>query len=101
MNREVINVFDRLQPKFVRCSLAKTAYIKPMIFEVAKKLDAPLRPEDLALLQSVLAKVCELRGDGENTAKAENHAKLLIELYQSGIRSRHQLLAMVTGKRFP
>lgn len=75
--------------------------MEAMISEVAKILDAPLRPEDLALLQSVLAKVCELRGDGENTAQAEHHAKLLINLYQSGIRSRHQLLAMLTGKRFP
>lgn len=79
----------------------KSVYIEAMISEVAKILDAPLRPEDLALLQSVLAKVCELRGDGENTAQAEHHAKLLINLYQSGIRSRHQLLAMLTGKRFP
>lgn len=72
-----------------------------MINDVAKQLAAPLRPEDLALLQSVLEKVLELRGDGQNPAQAEKHAKLLINLYQSGIRSRHQLLAMLTGRRFP
>lgn len=72
-----------------------------MIHDVAKKLASPLRPEDLALLQSVLEKVCLLRGDRQNSAQAEKHAKLLIDLYQSGIRSRHQLLAMLTGKRFP
>ncbi|KQW26385.1 hypothetical protein ASC71_20645 [Rhizobium sp. Root1240] len=72
-----------------------------MINDVAKKLASPLRPEDLALLQSVLEKVCQLRGDRENSAQVEKHAKLLINLFQSGIRSRHQLLAMLTGKRFP
>lgn len=72
-----------------------------MIHEVAHKLDAALRPDDLAVLQTALAKVCELRGDDPTSNKAEQHAKLLITLYQSGIRNRHQLVAMLTGRRFP
>ena len=72
-----------------------------MINDVAKNLDAPLGPEDLAFLQFVLARVCECRGDLPDSSQAEKHAALLINLYQSGIRNRHQLLAMLTGKKFP
>ncbi len=72
-----------------------------MIHEVAHKLDATLRPDDLAVLQNALVRVCELRGEDPTSAKAEQHAKLLIMLYQSGIRNRHQLVAMLTGRKFP
>jgi len=72
-----------------------------MIHEVAHKLEAALRPDDLAVLQAALAKVCEMRGDDLTSAKAEQHAKLLIALFQSGIRNGHQLVAMLTGRRFP
>jgi hypothetical protein len=72
-----------------------------MIQEVAQKLKAPLRPEDLALLQKALITVCEIRGEEITSVVAEEHAKLMITLFQSGIRNRHQLIAMLTGRRFP
>lgn len=72
-----------------------------MILEVAQKLKAPLRPDDLALLQNVLVKVCEMRHHDISSAQAEENAKVLITLFQSGIRNRHQLIAMLTGRRFP
>jgi hypothetical protein len=83
------------------CLSVEPPYFIPMINDVAKRLDSPLRPEDLAALQSVLARVCELKGDSQTSEQAEKHARLLINLYQSGIRNRHQLIAMLTGKRFP
>lgn len=72
-----------------------------MIQEVARKLKAPLRPEDLTLLQKALITVCEIRGEEITSIVAEEHAKLMIMLFQSGIRNRHQLIAMLTGRRFP
>lgn len=72
-----------------------------MIHDVAKRLDAALRPEALSVLQTVLVRVCSLRGDELTSPQAEKHAKLLISLYQSGIRNRHQLVAMLTGRKFP
>jgi hypothetical protein len=72
-----------------------------MIHEVALKLKAPLRPDDLALLQNALAKICEIRGYAITSPHAEENAKVLITLFQSGIRNRHQLIAMLTGRRFP
>jgi hypothetical protein len=72
-----------------------------MIHEVAQKLQAPLRPDDLALLQNALIKVCEIRGEEITSLEAQEHAKVTIMLFQSGIRNRHQLIAMLTGRRFP
>ncbi|KQW26310.1 hypothetical protein ASE36_20185 [Rhizobium sp. Root274] len=72
-----------------------------MILKVAQKLKAPLRPDDLALLQSALVKVCEIRHQEITSPQAEENAKVLITLFQSGIRNRYQLVAMLTGRKFP
>lgn len=72
-----------------------------MIDEVAQKLKAPLRPDDLELLQNALIKVCEFGGTEITSLEAEEHAKVLIMLFQSGVRSNRQLVAMLTGRRFP
>jgi len=72
-----------------------------MIHDIAQKLNTALRPDDLAVLQEILALVCELRGELQASPQAEKDAKLLINLYQSGVRNRHQLVAMLTGKKFP
>jgi hypothetical protein len=72
-----------------------------MIHDVAKKLNTVLTPEDLALLQNAFARVCELRGVSQTSLPAQESAKVLINLYQSGIRNRYQLVAMLTGQRFP
>lgn len=72
-----------------------------MIHDVAAKLNAVLTPEDMAFLQATLARVCELRGVSQASPRAEESAKVLINLYQSGIRNRYQIIAMMTGKRFP
>lgn len=72
-----------------------------MIDDTARKLDAPLSPVDLALLQRVLTEVCDIRGQAHLSPEAEQSAKVIINLYQSGIRNRHQLVAMMTGRKFP
>ncbi|KQW25442.1 hypothetical protein ASE36_21125 [Rhizobium sp. Root274] len=72
-----------------------------MIQEIAEKLKEPLRPEDLALLQNALERVCEIRGQAVASPQANLDAKILITLFQSGIRNRHQLVAMLTGQKFP
>jgi hypothetical protein len=72
-----------------------------MIHDIADKLNSPLRPDDLSVLHDVLTRVCELRGEASTPPQAEKDAKLLINLYQSGVRNRHQLVAMLTGKKFP
>jgi hypothetical protein len=72
-----------------------------MIHDVAKKLNSVLTPEDLALLEKAFARVCELRGLSPASPPAQESAKVLINLYQSGIRNRFQLVAMLTGQRFP
>ncbi|MGE8106429.1 hypothetical protein ACQKP1_22315 [Allorhizobium sp. NPDC080224] len=72
-----------------------------MINETALKLDAPLGPVDLALLQRALTEVCDIRGQAHVSPEAEQNAKVIINLYQSGIRNRHQLVAMMTGRKFP
>jgi hypothetical protein len=72
-----------------------------MIREIAKSLNSALGPDDLFLLQTVFLRVCELRGDASQSPQSEKHAKILISLYQSGIRNRHQLVAMLTGRKFP
>jgi hypothetical protein len=73
----------------------------PMIEETARKLDAPLGPVDLALLQRVLMDVCAARGQAHASPEAEQSAKVIINLFQSGIRNRHQLVAIMTGRKFP
>lgn len=72
-----------------------------MIHDVANKLNSALTPDDLALLEKAFARVCELRGVSEASPPAQESAKVLINLYQSGIRNRFQLVAMLTGQRFP
>lgn len=72
-----------------------------MIDETARKLDAPLSPLDLGLLQRVFTDVCNIRGEGHVSPQAEQDAKVIINLYQSGIRNKHQLVAMMTGRKFP
>lgn len=53
-----------------------------MIHDIAQKLNTALRPDDLAVLQEVLALVCEVRGELQNSPQAEKDARLLISLYQ-------------------
>lgn len=72
-----------------------------MIHDVAKRLNSVLTPEDLALLEKAFARVCELRGISQTSPPAQKSAKVLIDLYQSGIRNRFQLVAMLTGQRYP
>lgn len=72
-----------------------------MIHDVAKKLNSVLKPEDLALLDKAFVRVCELRGVSQSSPLAHESAKVLINLYQSGIRNRFQLVAMLTGQKFP
>jgi hypothetical protein len=72
-----------------------------MIHDVAKNLNSALTPDDLALLEKAFARVCELRGVSQASPQAQEGAKVLISLYQSGIRNRFQLVAMLTGQRFP
>lgn len=72
-----------------------------MIDEAARKLDAPLSPLDLGLLQRVFTDVCNIRGEEHVSPQAEQDAKVIINLYQSGIRNRHQLVAMMTGRKLP
>lgn len=72
-----------------------------MIHDVAEKLKSSLSPDDLAILQNVLIRVCEIRGEEIASIEAEGHAKDLIMLFQSGVRSSRQLVAMLTGRRFP
>jgi len=72
-----------------------------MINDIAAKLNAVLTPEDVAFLQATFARVCELRGVSQASPQAQESAKMLINLYQSGIRNRYQIIAMMTGQRFP
>ncbi|QEE43634.1 hypothetical protein FVA81_03140 (plasmid) [Rhizobium sp. WL3] len=72
-----------------------------MIDETARKLDAPIGPVELALLQRVLTDVCDIRGQAHTSPEAEQSAKVIISLFESGIRNRHQLVAMMTGRKFP
>lgn len=72
-----------------------------MIHDAAKKLDVPLGPDDLAMLERAHHSICAFRRFQPNSAQAEESAKLLINLFQSGIRNRHQLIAMMTGRKFP
>lgn len=72
-----------------------------MIHDVAKRLNSVLTPEDLALLEMAFTRACELRGVDQTSESAQESAKVLVNLYQSGIRNRSQLVAMLTGKKFP
>ncbi|EKF61568.1 hypothetical protein QWE_00150 [Agrobacterium albertimagni AOL15] len=72
-----------------------------MIHDVAKKLNSVLTADDLALLEKAFARVCELRDISQTSPPAQESAKVLINLYKSGIRNRFQLVAMLTGQRFP
>ena len=72
-----------------------------MFDDIAKKVEPPLRPEDLAMLERALQTVCAFKRLEPGSQQAAEDAKLLINLFQSGIRNRHQLVAMLTGKKFP
>ncbi|MCZ8158802.1 MAG: hypothetical protein O9256_02795 [Rhizobiaceae bacterium] len=72
-----------------------------MFDHVAKKVEPPLRSEDLAMLERAHHAVCTFKRLDPNSAQASENAKLLINLFQSGIRNRHQLVAMLTGRKFP
>lgn len=72
-----------------------------MIQDVAQKLNTVLTPGDLEVLQIAYARVCELRGVSQTSTPAQESARVLIDLYQSGIRNRDQLVAMLTGQGFP
>lgn len=64
-------------------------------------MNSVLTAEDLALLDKAFARVCELRGVSQTSPPAHESAKVLINSYQSGIRNRFQLVAVLTGQRFP
>lgn len=83
------------------CPVITTSYVRGMIHAIAHKLNTVLDPDDLNLLHDVLLRVCEARGELETSPQSEKDAKLLIGLYQSSVRNRQQLLAMLTGKKFP
>jgi hypothetical protein len=72
-----------------------------MLHDNARTLDAPLSPADLALLEDAFSTVCEIRGYLPASPKAEELARTLLSFFQSGIRNRNQLIAMMTGRRFP
>lgn len=72
-----------------------------MIDDVAKNVEPPLRPEDLAMLERAQHAICAFKRLDPNSAQASENARLLVNLFQSGIRNRHQLVAMLTGKKFP
>lgn len=76
-------------------------YVAAMINDAAKNTEPPLRPEDLEMLERAHHAVCVFKRLEPNSAQASENAKLLINLFQSGIRNRHQLVAMLTGKKFP
>jgi hypothetical protein len=76
-------------------------YVAVMINDVAKNVEPPLRPEDLSMLEGAHHAVCAFKRLDPNSAQASQNAKLLINLFQSGIRNRHQLVAMLIGKKFP
>ncbi len=61
-----------------------------MIDNVAKNVEPPLCPEDLAMLERAHHAVCVFKRLEPNSAQASENAKLLINLFQSGIRNRHQ-----------
>jgi hypothetical protein len=52
-----------------------------MIHDVAEKLNKVLTPADLALLQTVFAGVCQLRGVSQTSPPAQDNAKVLINLF--------------------
>lgn len=72
-----------------------------MIGDIAKNLEPPLRPEDLAMLERAHSVVCAFKRLKPDSPEASENAKLLINLFQSGISNRYQLVAMLTGKKFP
>lgn len=51
----------------------------------------PLRPEDLSMLQSIFDAEVDARHLRVNSEQAENLARKLIELFQSGIRREDAL----------
>lgn len=72
-----------------------------MLDDAASKLSIPLDPRDLAFLQGIHRAVCDARGIVPSSIKAEESAKVLLSLFQSGIRNKFQLIAMMTGRKFP
>jgi hypothetical protein len=72
-----------------------------MIDAIAKKLDLSLDPNDMVMLDQALGAVCVFKCQEPDSRPAQKDAELLMQLFQSGIRNRHQLVAMLTGRRFP
>ncbi len=69
------------------------------IHDIAQKLNTALRPDDLAVLQEILALVRELRGELQASPQAEKDAKLLINLYQSGVPKQTSARCDANGKK--
>lgn len=56
-------------------------------------------PEELVMLQRVFDELCAQRGITKSTPEAMGVAETLMDLFQSGIRTEEQLLAMLSGAR--
>jgi hypothetical protein len=56
-----------------------------------------ISPEELDMLQRVFDRICQQRGLTKQSREAASVAASLMALFQSGIRSEKQLLAMMSG----
>ena len=58
-----------------------------------------IEPNELQMLQRVFDLACQRRGIAKNTSKAQLLAADVIDLFQHGVRSEAQLIAMLSGDR--
>ncbi|MDR6820805.1 hypothetical protein J2X76_006005 [Neorhizobium sp. 2083] len=65
-----------------------------MLLKHVQVLD-PIEPEEMEMLQRVFDQVCNVRGFRKQTPEAVDVARLIMNLYQHGIRLERQLIAMV------
>jgi|GEM_PF-670232 len=73
----------------------------PPIFRGMIQNHAPtasaMTADELHSLQKTFDAICEQRGLIKGSSSAANVARELVDLYQSGIRDRRQLVSMLTG----
>lgn len=60
---------------------------------------AAIEPNDLQMLQRVFDMACQRRGIAKNTSKARLLAADVIDLFQHGVRTEAQLIAMLSGTK--
>jgi hypothetical protein len=60
-----------------------------------------ISPAELAVLQDVFDRLCQLRDIAPDSIPAERLAADLIDMFIHGIRKPKQLLAMLSGKHYP